>query len=26
MGPVEALDPDSIDALYHRHQKVYGQH
>jgi L-ribulose-5-phosphate 4-epimerase len=26
MGPLEPLDPDSIDALYHRYQKVYGQH
>jgi L-ribulose-5-phosphate 4-epimerase len=26
MGPVDPLDPDSIDALYHRYQKVYGQH
>jgi len=26
LGPVEALDPESIDALYHRYQRVYGQH
>jgi L-ribulose-5-phosphate 4-epimerase len=26
LGPVEPLDPDSIDALYHRYQNVYGQH
>jgi L-ribulose-5-phosphate 4-epimerase len=26
MGPVEPLDADSIDALYHRYQNVYGQH
>jgi L-ribulose-5-phosphate 4-epimerase len=26
MGPLEPLDPDSIDALYHRYQNVYGQH
>jgi L-ribulose-5-phosphate 4-epimerase len=26
MGPVESLDPDSIDALHHRYRKVYGQH
>jgi L-ribulose-5-phosphate 4-epimerase len=26
MGPVEPLDPGSIDALYHRYQRVYGQH
>jgi L-ribulose-5-phosphate 4-epimerase len=26
MGPIAPLDPDSIDALYHRYQKVYGQH
>jgi L-ribulose-5-phosphate 4-epimerase len=25
MGPVEPLDQDSIDALYHRYQQVYGQ-
>ncbi len=25
LGPVEPLDPDSIDALYHRYQRVYGQ-
>jgi L-ribulose-5-phosphate 4-epimerase len=25
LGPVESLDPDSIDALYHRYQNVYGQ-
>jgi L-ribulose-5-phosphate 4-epimerase len=25
LGPVEPLDPDSIDALYHRYQNVYGQ-
>jgi L-ribulose-5-phosphate 4-epimerase len=26
LGPLEPLDPESIDALYHRYQKVYGQH
>jgi L-ribulose-5-phosphate 4-epimerase len=26
LGPVEPLDPDSVDALYHRYQNVYGQH
>jgi L-ribulose-5-phosphate 4-epimerase len=26
LGPVEPLDADSIDALYHRYQNVYGQH
>jgi L-ribulose-5-phosphate 4-epimerase len=26
LGPVEELDPDSVDALYHRYQNVYGQH
>jgi L-ribulose-5-phosphate 4-epimerase len=26
MGPVEPLDPESIEALYRRYQKVYGQH
>ena len=25
LGPVEPLDPDSVDALYHRYQNVYGQ-
>jgi L-ribulose-5-phosphate 4-epimerase len=25
LGPVEPLDADSIDALYHRYQNVYGQ-
>jgi L-ribulose-5-phosphate 4-epimerase len=25
LGPIEALDADSIDALYHRYQNVYGQ-
>jgi L-ribulose-5-phosphate 4-epimerase len=25
LGPIEPLDPDSIDALYHRYQNVYGQ-
>jgi L-ribulose-5-phosphate 4-epimerase len=25
LGPVEPLDQDSIDALYHRYQNVYGQ-
>jgi L-ribulose-5-phosphate 4-epimerase len=25
LGPVESLDADSIDALYHRYQNVYGQ-
>ena len=26
MGPIEPLDPESIDALYHRYHEVYGQH
>ena len=26
LGPVEPLDADSIDALYHRYQNIYGQH
>jgi L-ribulose-5-phosphate 4-epimerase len=26
LGPIEPLDPDSIDALYDRYQSVYGQH
>ena len=26
LGPVPPLDPESIDALYHRYQDVYGQH
>lgn len=26
LGPLEPLDPESVDALYHRYQKVYGQH
>jgi L-ribulose-5-phosphate 4-epimerase len=26
LGPVEPLDPDSVDALYDRYQNVYGQH
>ncbi len=26
LGPVRPLDPESIDALYHRYQDVYGQH
>jgi L-ribulose-5-phosphate 4-epimerase len=26
MGPLEPLDPESIDALYHRYHEVYGQH
>ena len=25
LGPIESLDPGSIDALYHRYQNVYGQ-
>ena len=25
LGPVEPLEPDSIDALYARYQSVYGQ-
>jgi L-ribulose-5-phosphate 4-epimerase len=25
LGPIEPLDPGSIDALYHRYQNVYGQ-
>ena len=25
LGPIEALDADSVDALYHRYQNVYGQ-
>jgi L-ribulose-5-phosphate 4-epimerase len=25
LGPVEPLEPASIDALYHRYQNVYGQ-
>jgi L-ribulose-5-phosphate 4-epimerase len=25
LGPVEELDADSVDALYHRYQNVYGQ-
>jgi L-ribulose-5-phosphate 4-epimerase len=25
LGPVEPLDPGSVDALYHRYQNVYGQ-
>jgi L-ribulose-5-phosphate 4-epimerase len=26
LGPLEPLDPESVDALYHRYQKAYGQH
>jgi L-ribulose-5-phosphate 4-epimerase len=26
LGPLEPLDADSVDALYHRYQNVYGQH
>jgi L-ribulose-5-phosphate 4-epimerase len=26
LGPVEELDAESVDALYHRYQNVYGQH
>ena len=26
MGPLEPLDPDSVDALFHRYQTIYGQH
>ena len=26
LGPIEPLEPASIDALYHRYQSVYGQH
>jgi len=26
LGPLEPLDPESVDALYHRYQNVYGQH
>jgi L-ribulose-5-phosphate 4-epimerase len=26
LGPLEPLDQDRIDALYHRYQNVYGQH
>jgi L-ribulose-5-phosphate 4-epimerase len=26
LGPVEELDADSVDALHHRYQNVYGQH
>jgi L-ribulose-5-phosphate 4-epimerase len=26
LGPLVPLDPESIDALYHRYQNVYGQH
>jgi L-ribulose-5-phosphate 4-epimerase len=26
LGPVEPLDPGSVDALHHRYQNVYGQH
>jgi L-ribulose-5-phosphate 4-epimerase len=26
LGPLAPLEPDSIDALYHRYQNVYGQH
>lgn len=25
LGPIEALDPDDVEALYHRYQTVYGQ-
>ena len=26
LGPIEELDADSVDALHHRYQNVYGQH
>lgn len=26
LGPLEPLAPESVDALYHRYQNVYGQH
>jgi L-ribulose-5-phosphate 4-epimerase len=26
LGPVEPLDPESVEALHHRYQNVYGQH
>jgi L-ribulose-5-phosphate 4-epimerase len=26
MGPLEPLDPESVDALFHRYQTIYGQH
>jgi L-ribulose-5-phosphate 4-epimerase len=26
LGPLEPLDADSVDALHHRYQNVYGQH
>ena len=26
LGPLVPLDPESVDALYHRYQNVYGQH
>ena len=26
LGPIEPLDADDVDALYHRYQNVYGQH
>jgi L-ribulose-5-phosphate 4-epimerase len=26
LGPLEPLDSESVDALYHRYQNVYGQH
>ena len=26
LGPLVPLDPQSVDALYHRYQNVYGQH
>jgi L-ribulose-5-phosphate 4-epimerase len=26
LGPIEPLDGDDVDALYHRYQNVYGQH
>jgi L-ribulose-5-phosphate 4-epimerase len=26
LGPIEPLDPGSVDALHHRYQNVYGQH
>ena len=26
LGPLEPLDADSVDALFHRYQNVYGQH
>ena len=26
LGPIQELDAESVDALYHRYQNVYGQH